>query len=440
VTVWKIIFVVFLVGINAFFVAAEFALVAVRRTRIAELAAEGSRRAISAQKAIEEINVMVAGCQLGITLASLGLGALGEPVVARLFDRVFDFLPRPLDAIATHGLAVVIAFVLITAMHVILGEQVPKNLAIAGPVRAALWVAAPTRAFAYTFRPLIWTLNESANLVLRIFGVQKQTELASVHTPDELAIIVEESERGGTILPKHGELLNRTIEFAEKRVVEAMIPRTSTQALKADAKLDEVLSLAEKTGFSRFPVWKERPDEFIGVVHLKDLLRAWRADRSTEVGEVVRQALLVPESLPLGDALIKMQRTRNHFAIVLDEFGSTSGILTLEDILEELVGEIRDEYDARGLDVKTIDGGFRIPGTLRPDELEDVTGCKLPEGEYETVAGFILERLGRIAHRDDEVSVDDWKIRVANVRRRRILSVDVLPPEGQRVESVTGRE
>jgi len=296
------------------------------------------------------------------------------------------------------------------------------------------------RAFTFAFRPLIWLFTRSAFGMLRLVGVEPRPEVSVMHTPDELAIIVEESERGGTILPKHGELLGRTIEFAEKRVVEAMIPRTSTEAHPADAKLDEVLSLAEKTGFSRFPVWRERPDEFVGVVHLKDLLKAWRADKRTEVGDVVRQALLLPESLLLEEALIRMQRTRNHFAIVLDEFGSTSGILTLEDILEELVGEIRDEYDARGLDVKTIDGGFRIPGTLRPDELEDVTGCKLPEGDYETVAGFILERLGRLAQREDEVSVDGWKIRVANVRRRRILSVDVLPPEGQRVESVTGRE
>lgn len=428
-TLWRILGVILLVGINAFFVAAEFGLVAVRRTRIAELVASGSRRAISTQKAIADLNLMLSGCQLGITFASLGLGWIGEPALAGLFEGVFEFLPSPLDTVATHGTAVVFAFAIITALHVVLGELVPKNLAIAVPEGTALWVAAPMRAFAFAFRPLIWLFNESANLILRLFRVPVQSEMLAIHTPDELAIIVDESRRGGAIAPEQSELLSKTIEFADKRVVEAMIPRTSARAINAEAELDDVLTLAEETGFSRFPVWKDRPDEFVGVVHLKDLLRVGRADKQATVDDAKRQALLVPEPLPLGDVLIRMQRTRNHFAIVLDEFGSTSGIITLEDILEELVGEIRDEYDVREQhDVKTIDGGFRIPGNLRPDELEDATGCKLPDGEYETIAGFILERLGRMARRNDELAVDGWRIRVANVKRRRIVSVDVLPP------------
>lgn len=426
--VWKLLAVVLLVGANAFFVAAEFGMVAVRRTRIDELVTQGSRRAQSTRKALQELNLMLSGCQLGITFSSLGLGAIGEPVLATIFADLFAFLARPFNLIAAHSAAVAVAFIIITALHVILGELVPKNLAIAVPERTALWVGTPIRAFTFVFRPLIWLFNESANATLRAMGVQPSPGVSVIHTPDELAIIVEESRRGGSIDPRHSLLLTRTLDFVEKKVVEAMIPRTATHAVESTTTVEEILDLVEETGYSRFPVWRERPDEFVGVIHLKDILKGSREDRRIQVEEVMREPLLVPESLSLSDVLIQMQRTRSHFAIVLDEFGATSGIITLEDILEELVGEIMDEYDVREFHVRKVEGGVRVPGTTRPDELAEITGLNLPEGEYETIAGFILARLGRLAHRGDEVGLDGWKIRVANVRRRRILSVDVQPP------------
>jgi CBS domain containing-hemolysin-like protein len=425
---WRLVAVALLVGANAFFVAAEFGLVAVRRTRIQELAAQGSRRALSAQKAIRQLNLMLSGCQLGITFASLGLGAIGEPVVAGMLEGLFGFLPPPVDVIATHTVAVAIAFTLITFLHVVLGELVPKNAAIAVPETTALWVATPMRIFTYTFRPLIWLFNEAANKILRVSGVEPQEEVSAIHTPDEIAIIIEESRRGGTIEGTHSRTLTRTLQFPEKRAVEAMIPRVSVQAVSANTPVEEILDLAEQTGLSRLAVWRERADEFTGVVHVKDALRAARRDPSATVADALRSALLVPESLPLEEVLIRMRRQRKHFAIVLDEFGSTAGIITMEDVLEELVGEIRDEYDIREHEVREIDGGFRVPGAIRADELYELTQCHLPDGEYETVAGFILERLGRLAHRGDEVSVDGWKLRVAHVRKRRIVSVDVRRP------------
>ncbi|HVF11808.1 MAG TPA: hemolysin family protein [Actinomycetota bacterium] len=424
-TVWKIVAVLALVGANAFFVAAEFGLVAVRRTRIEELVAAGSRRALSTQKALQELNLMLSGCQLGITFASLGLGAIGEPALAHLFEGAFRALPSPLDTIATHGTAVAIAFAIITFLHVVLGELVPKNLSIARPEATALWVATPMRFFAKVFKPLIWLFNETANVTLGAFGIESKSEIASLHTPDEIAIIVEESRKGGTIESEQSRILTKMLEFPEKRAIEAMVPRVGAQPVPIEAGLEELLDLAEKTGFSRFPVWRARPDEFVGVVHLKDMLKESRSDPNAKVKDAMREALLVPESLPLEDVLVNMRRNRNHFAIVLDEFGATSGILTLEDIIEELVGEIRDESDAREKDLRPVKGGLRIPGTMRPDELKDATGVELPEGDYETVAGFILEKLGRLAKRGDEVEVNGTKIRVANVRQRRILSVDI---------------
>lgn len=424
-TLSRLIAVLALVGANAFFVAAEFSLVAIRRTRVQELIDLGSRRALSAQKAIQQLDLMLSGTQLGITFSSLGLGWIGEPALASLFEGIFSGLPYPFSVTATHGTAVAIAFGIITFLHVTLGELVPKNLAISVPESTALWVATPMRVFTYLFRPVIWLFNETANRILKATGVQPSREIVALHTPDELALIIEQARAGGTIEREHSKILTRTLEFPEKRAVDAMLSRTEVEAVSADDGVDDVMAVSERTGYSRFPVWKDRPDEFVGVVHLKDILRAAKKNPDATAKNAMRDPLLVPESLHLEEVLIRMRQRRNHFAIVLDEFGSTAGILTMEDILEELVGEIRDEYDFAREKVRKVEGGIRVPGNLRLDELFEVSGCQLPNGEYETVAGFILDRLGRLAKRGDEVEVDGWDLRVVNVRRRRIVSIDL---------------
>jgi CBS domain containing-hemolysin-like protein len=425
---WQIAGVVFLVGLNAFFVTAEFALVAVRRTRIDELVAQGSKRALRTRKAIKELNLMLSACQLGITLASLGLGWVGEPALAHLVEGAFGFLGRPLDLVATHSVAAAGSFVVITFLHVVLGELVPKNLAIAAPEKTALVISGPMRAFTYAFRPLIWLFNEAGNVIVRLMGVKPVSEGRALHTPEELAIIVEESALGGELDKGQSEILRRTLEFAEKRAIDAMVPRVVVTSIEASAPVERVLDLAERTGYSRFPVWSERPDEFIGVAYLKDALRSSRRHLAESVAEIMREPIVVPESLRLEEVLVQIRKSRTHFIVVLDEFGSTSGILTLEDILEELVGEIRDEYDHREREVRLINGAYRVPGTIRPDELEDLTGLRLPEGGYETIAGFLLEQLGRLARRSDEVAVNGYTLKVVSVHHHRIVSVDVRPP------------
>ena len=427
-TAWKIASIVVLVAANGFFVAAEFGLVTVRRTRLKELVAHGNRRAASAQKATGQLGRMLSGTQLGVTLTALGLGALGEPALAHALERAFAHLPAGIRSAGSHAVAAVIAFVAITLFDVVVGEMVPKNLALTKPERIALACATPLRAFAACLRPLIWLIQASAIAVLRLLGVAPGA-VSSAHTPGELALIVEESRRGGSIEPSQSELLTRTLEFPERRAVEAMVPRVSVEAVPFSARLEDILERAERTGFSRFPVWRERPDEYVGWVHLKDMLRLARRRPSATAGEAMRPPLLVPDSLALDELLVLMQRQRAHLAIVLDEFGATAGIITLEDILEELVGEIRDESDRRErAGPRRVEGGYRVPGTLRPDELEDLTGLILPQGDYETVAGFMIERLGRLARRGDEVTVTGWTLQVANLGRRRILSVDVRPP------------
>jgi CBS domain containing-hemolysin-like protein len=417
--------IVLLLAANAFFVAAEFGLIAVRRSRLEELATSGNRRAWAAREAVERLNLMLSGCQLGITFASLGLGWVGEPALADVFERLFGGLPSPLDAVASHGAASVIAFAVITGLHIVVGELVPKNLAIAIPEGTALWVAMPMRIFTALFRPLIWLLNESANLVVRLVGVTPRAEVATLYTPEELAIIVGDARHSGAVDPWQSELLRRALSFRGKRASDAMTPRSMVHAIGADEDAEEVIRLSGRTGRSRFPVWRDQHDDFAGVVLVKDALRAGRQDPTAKVADAMRDAIVVPESLSLEDVLVRMQRDRSHLVVVVDEYGSAVGIVTLEDVLEELLGEIRDEHDAAERGVQPLAMGFRVPGILRPDELAEATGCRLPDGDYETIAGFILQRLGRVARPGDAVGADGWILRVSEVRNRRIVSVDV---------------
>src|SRR2546423_4530113 len=382
---WKIAGILLLVAMNAFFVAGEFALVSLRRTRIKEVVSRGGRRAVSVQKAVSQLSLMLSGTQLGVTLTALGLGALGEPTLAHTLRQALDFLPHSLHAVATHTVAVVIAFVLITFLEVVIGEMVPKNLALTRPEGIALAVATPLRTFVAVLRPLIWLIERSSQAVLHRLGIKSLT-VSSAHTPGELALIVEESRRGGSIEPGQSELLTRSLEFPERRAVEAMVPRVSVVAIPARANYDEFLDVAERTRYARFPHCRERPDEYVGWIHLKDMIRAARRRPNVTVGEVMREALYVPESLPLDELLVQMQRNRTHPAIVLDEFRAAARVITPEAILEEPVGEIRDESDRQErAGLRKVPGGFRAPATMRPDELADATGLELPEGDYETV-------------------------------------------------------
>jgi magnesium and cobalt exporter, CNNM family len=418
----------FLVAANAAFVAAEFGLVAVRRSRIEQLAARGSRRASSARRAIGQLNLMLSGCQLGITLASLGLGWVGEPALAHLFRGAFDGLPSPFDAIATHGTAGTVAFALITFLHVALGELVPKNVAIAMPEPTALWTATFIRAFVFVFRPVIWLFNETASLVVRALGIEPQPEHASVHDREEIAIIVNEARRRGVLGDVSGEVVQRSLRFADKRAADAMTPRADMVEVAPEHRLADVLDVVARHGFTRFPVRDEGEDDYLGVVYLEDLIRATKASngRGVTVREVLRTPLLLAESTTLERVLERMRAATTHFALVIDEFGSTTGLITLEDVLEEVAGDVLEEHEEAAHRVLHTDDGVRVPGGLDADEFEQRTGLRLPEGPYRTVAGFVLHRLGRLPRPGDEVPLGDrWSLRVADVRRRRIVWVDV---------------
>ncbi|HEX2239712.1 MAG TPA: hemolysin family protein [Actinomycetota bacterium] len=424
---------------NGFFVGAEFALVAARRSRIEQLAAEGNPRARVALRSVRELSFMLAGAQLGITMASLGLGAVAEPAVAHLIEGALH--PLELSPTALHSTAFVIALAIVVFFHMVIGEMAPKNIAIAEPERSALGVAVPFRLFANLFRPFITLLNVVANAGVRALRVEPKDEIAVTHSPDEIASMISESAESGYIDPFQHRLLANIIDFRQRDAASIMVPRPDMVALPASATVAEVERVAVETGHSRIPIYRDNLDQVLGFFHAKDLLRLADARRDAALpADLIRQMLVVPESRDLYSLFIDMRRERRHFALVVDEHGGTAGIVTLEDLLEELVGEIRDEYDVTEPDIERL-GPDRvvIPGNFTVHEAQERAGLELPEGDYETVAGFVMDRLGRIPKRRDVVEHGNWRLRVLSMRRRRILRVLIERSEGA-PESSAGDE
>ncbi|MDQ3916184.1 MAG: hemolysin family protein [Actinomycetota bacterium] len=416
---------------NGFFVGAEFAVIAARRTKIDRLAESGDLRARLAQKSIKELSFMLAGVQLGITMASLGLGAVAEPAVAHLIESgIESFAELPSGLL--HSISFVIALTIVVFFHMVVGEMAPKNIAIAEPERSALWVAIPLRIYANLFRPFIRLLNGIANAGIRVFGVEPQEERTEIHTAGELRAMIADSAREGMVDAFEERLLSGAIGFGTRDAASIMVPRTEMVAVPSTVTPAELERCVLDTGHSRFPVYAGDVDNVIGFLHSKDLLKIDPAARDRPLDRRwIRQMLVVPESLRLHPLLVNMQRERRQFALVADEHGGTAGIVTLEDLLEELVGEIRDEYDFSEAGVEQLsERRFLVPGSYPIYEAGERLGVDLPEGEYETVAGFLMDRLGRIPKRRDVVDHDGWRLRVRAMHRRRVVQVLIEPNEG----------
>ena len=421
---WPLAIAIGLLIANGFFVGAEFALIAARRSKLEQLADEGDRKAKVALRSVRELSFMLAGAQLGITMASLGLGAIAEPAVAHLIEAALHTLVE-IPAGLLHTISFIIALTIVVFFHMVIGEMAPKNVAIAKPEASALWIAAPFRLYTNLFRPFIYLLNGMANGGVRLLGVEPQDELKSAHTSDEIGLMIAESARGGMIDTFEHRLLQGAIEFSERDAASVMVPRIDLVAVPLDVTPARLEQIIVDTGHSRLPVYAEDLDHVVGFFHAKDLLKVRPNERERPLQQrLIRQMLVVPESRRLHPLLLDMRRQRKHFALVIEEHGGTAGIVTLEDLLEELVGEIRDEYDAGELGIVQLDEGrYCIPGTLRIDEAQRLTGIDLPEGDYETVAGFLMEQLGRIPRRKDSVDHDGWTLKVASMQRRRVEQI-----------------
>jgi len=428
-TAFIYIAVVFLLVLaNGFFVASEFALVGVRRSRIETIAAQGDRRAVRLLGLLDHLNAYISATQLGITMASLALGWIGEPVVAHMLEAP---LRGRVSEVALHTISFAVAFTIITFLHIVLGELAPKTMALEMAERVALAIAWPLHAFYKTFYWPIRLLDWAGTRTVRLFGLRPTSDHASVYTEDELRHLIDISRRSGHVRDEEQQLIDRVFEFSDAEVREAMVPRTEVEALPLTATLEEARAKFRSTGYSRLPVYRGHLDDIAGLLFRKDLDMGRVRPENFDLEKLLRPPAFVPATASLGGALKQMQSSRVHFVFVLDEHGGLEGILTLEDLLEEIVGEIDDEYDeeARAQIVEEPGGMFLLDGMLAVRDANRRLELSLPEdGGYTTVAGFLMAQAGRVMKPGDRVEYEGAAFTVERVERRRVRRVRYAPP------------
>ncbi|HET6358131.1 hemolysin family protein [Streptomyces sp.] len=417
----------------AVFVAAEFSLTTVERSELERAAAAGERGAEGALKAAKRLTFQLSGAQLGITVTSLVIGMLAESSVSALLRGPLEAVGLSAGAVSTT--ATLLGVALSTVVLMVVGELVPKNWAISNPLAVAKVVAGPQRGFTAAFAPLIRHLNNTANHLVRRFGLEPQEELASARTPEELAALVQHSAREGAIEADSAELFVKTLHLAELTAENVMTPRVDVQALEAHATAADAANLTLATGLSRFPVYRDSLDEVIGTLHIRDVLALDEDKRAmTPVTDLITPPLLVPHSLPVDTLLGRLRKART-MAVIIDEYGGTAGVTTVEDIVEEVVGEVRDEHDPLEvpdlLQAPAQDGRpvWEADGSIRIDQLAEI-GLSAPEGPYETLAGLIATLLERIPAEGDTVTLDGWELSVLDVEHHRADRVSITAPAG----------
>jgi CBS domain containing-hemolysin-like protein len=422
-----ILFAFALVLLNAFFVAAEFSIVKVRQTRIQELSDQGDVRARVAIKILEHLDAYLSATQLGITIASLGLGWIGKPAFARLFEPALASWGLWSDVVA-QSISVAAAFAFITLLHIVIGELVPKSIAIQSAEAVVLWVAIPLWLFYVGLYPILAAFNGVSNAILRLFGFTPAAEGEAAHSEMELMMIVERAHRAGRVSSRRAELLRKFLSFPRRTARQIMVPRGEVTYLSLERTLEENLKIIREAGHTRLPLCEKGLDTIVGLVNVKDLI--WRSDgpAAADLRALRRDILFVPESKPIEDLLKEFQQRHVHMAIVVDEYGVMSGLVTLEDIIEELVGEIQDEYDEESPAVQTMaDGSYRVSGSMSLHDFAQRFGVRIEGAGETTVAGLVLARLGRIARVGDRVHIDGHTLEVTEVHRRRIGAVRLKP-------------
>lgn len=427
--VLNIAIVFLLVLANGFFVASEFALVGVRRSRIATLAEAGNRRAKMLLGLVDNLNAYISATQLGITLASLALGWLGEPAIAHLLE--IPLKGRVPEAVL-HTIAFTIAFSIITFLHIVLGELAPKTIALERAEKTALAIALPMQIFYKLFYYPIRLLDWAGTRTVRLFGLHPSSEHASIYTEEELRQLIDISRRSGHLEEDEQKLISNVFDFSDAEVREAMIPRTAVDAIPITATIEETKNAFRSLGYSRLPVYRDRIDDIVGILFRRDLepyLEQPHAD-GFDMEKLLHPPQFIPATAKLGAALRHMQSTRTHLSIVVDEHGGMEGIVTLEDLLEEIVGEINDEYDeeVRSQILKEADGTYLLSGMLTVRDANRQLNLHLPEeGRYTTLAGFLLSRAGRLLEEGETVEYEGMSFRVERVDRRRIRRVRFTP-------------
>lgn len=424
-----LIAVVFLVLLNGFFVAAEFSLVSVRHTRVMELVEQGNVSAKDVEEALENPDRVIAATQLGITLASLGLGWIGEPALSHLIEPIVELFPVEFRPGISHSISAGLAFAIITFLHVVVGELAPKSIALQNPEGTSLVVARPTLWSERLFKPFIWALNGTGNALLRLIGVRPASGHELVHSVAELKMLVTASTEGGVVEPHESELLHAVFEFGDLLVRQVMIPRTEIIAVEADLPLVEIIPLITESTYTKFPVYDDDLDNILGIIHVKDMLSRMQEAgwQESTARSLVREPVYVPETTRVSALLLQLRDNRQHIAIVLDEYGGTGGLVTLEDLVEEIVGEVSDPFDHFTPEIEPQpDGSILVDGLTLIEDVNNHLGLKLSDPAYDTIAGYTLGRMGRIPNVNDSIECDNVRIQVEAMDGMRIDRIKLI--------------
>ncbi len=413
------IIVLLLVFLNGFFVAAEFSMVKVRKSRIETLVLEGNASAKYTKKVVNDLNSYLSACQLGITLASLGLGWIGEPAISDIIAPLLSHFNIPEMTIRSISFA--LGFSIITGFHIVLGELVPKSMAIISAEKMAMLTAMPLITFYKITYPIIWLFNQSTNLILKVFGIKQGEEHESAHTDEEIKLLVEESYKHGLIDKTELTLVDNIFDFSEKSVREIMIPRTDMICFLKDDPLEKILEIAMNEELTRYPVCINNKDNIIGFVHIKDLYKQKIQGNENNIDKIIRDIIFIPESMHISVLFKKLQKEKSQMAVVIYEYGGTAGLLTIEDILEEIVGEIQDEFDDECEEIQKLDdGGYSIDGKAPIEDVNELLNIKIESEDVDSIGGWVYSRLGGYPQINQKVQYNKYEFIITECSRQRI--------------------
>lgn len=416
---------------NGFFVASEFAIVAVRKTRISQLCNEGNKEAKIAFKSINQLDKSIAAIQLGITISSIGLGWVGQATLVRFIEPIFAFIPATSRGFAAHSVSITIAFSLITLLHVVLGELMPKSIALQYPEKTTLVIARPLAAATKIFTPFIWILNGLGNFLLSLLRIPPAHTGHLVHSVEEIDMIIDASHKEGVLNDTEKEILQNVFKFSDTLAKQVMVPRPDVVAIPIDITNDELNKLIIENQYTRYPVYEDDLDHTLGLLHVKDVYPLICANRKIELRTILRDAILVPETVTMDNLVLHFKGKKSQMAMVIDEFGGVSGIITLEDVLEEIFGEVQDEFDEEEADIRQIyENEFVAKAMLRIDEFneyfeEQSIEVNFEDDDVETIGGLVVKHLGHIAQNNDEVEINGFSFKVLETDGARVVKLRI---------------
>lgn len=428
----SIFFNLFVIGLllfsNGFFVAAEFSMVSVRKTRIAQLTNEGNFNAKLALDTLKDLDKFIAAVQLGVTISSIGLGWVGEGTLVRMIEPLFDFLPANFQLAASHTISTAIAFTLVTVLNVLIGELIPKSIALKYPERISLIFALPLRIIIKILSPITFVLNKVANFILRFLKIERSSTFHLAHSIEELNMLINASYKEGVLNETEREMLHNVFKFSDLTAKQVMIPRTDMACIPSDISFEELNKLTMESQYTRYPVYEENLDHISGIIHAKDLYNLSLKKEAFSIDKILRSVLLVPETITMDKLVLEFKKCQGQMAIVIDEFGGTSGLITLEDVLEEIFGEVQDEFDAdEEADIKEItEGTYVANAMMRLDEIAEFFNVEIIDEDVDTIGGLVVKALGRIAEVEDIVKIKNLELKVKEIDGARITKLIII--------------